>query len=261
MRNVTKIILVLGLTLPVFLGCSKYLDVDFVGDWQVKAHPKSNYENNNIAKEKIDFEGKLAWRTKIGKPLKASPLAVDSFLLIGSPGRRIYSIDLNSGEVLDGLWVDISIAQELFYSNGLLFITGDDDWNKLIALDLIRNEILWEKSAAASIIPPIAYDNKLYFTTRMGKLFCIDPDNGEKLWEFNLHDIVNTIPVFWANRVLHCNLRGDIFVLDADSGTLISELKKTGDVSSFPVKYESYIFVPYIDGRMVIYSEHGLEKI
>ncbi|MBN2543680.1 PQQ-binding-like beta-propeller repeat protein, partial [bacterium] len=28
-----------------------------------------------------------------------------------------------------------------------------------------------------------------------------------------------------------------------------------------PVKYESYIFVPYIDGRMVIYSEHGLEKI
>ncbi|MBN1756237.1 PQQ-binding-like beta-propeller repeat protein [bacterium] len=221
-------------------------------------HPRKDHSNNAVYEDEFVFKGDLVWKCKIGKPLFGSPLPVEKALLIGAPNRRIYSIDVESGRIIRKHWVDIAIKQELYYEKGILYFTGDDDWNKLIAIDTENGRRLWDKSAGASLRSPLKYRDKLFFTTKSGKLFCLQPEDGDKLWDFNLKDIPNTLPLFWNENIFISNMRGDLFLLNT-SGEVLLKVPGTGSISADPVRYSGTIFIPYMDGNLIWYADSSLE--
>ena len=79
--------------------------------------------------------------------------------------------------------------------DGIMFLTSS--WSKVFAIDAVSGETVWSfdpevpgevarKSCCDVVNRGVAvYDGKVYFGSLDGRLFALNAENGEKVWEVN----------------------------------------------------------------------------
>ncbi len=132
--------------------------------------------------------------------------------------------------------------------DGRMFV-GFNDQDRLLALDANTGEELWSFYAEAPVrLPPVGWNNRVYFCSDDGVVYCIDARKGELVWKFSgapnsQHVIGNRRltsawparggPVIRDGRLYFAAsiwpfMGTFIYALDADSGKVVWLNDRTG---------------------------------
>lgn len=69
---------------------------------------------------------------------------------------------------------------------GNTMFIGFNDRDKVVALDLNTGEELWSFFTGGPVrLPPVGWQGKVYITSDDGHLYCVNAENGAKLWSFS----------------------------------------------------------------------------
>jgi outer membrane protein assembly factor BamB len=126
-------------------------------DW-----PMWRYDANRSAASKSSLPEKLElqWSIELGKrtPTWDDPLNLD-----------LMTFDRNFEPVV---------------LDGRMFVSFNDS-DKLMALDAATGKPIWSAFAEAPVrFPAVGWNEKIYFTSDDGYLYCVNASNGELLWKF-----------------------------------------------------------------------------
>ena len=176
----------------------------------------------------INTQG-VIWQYDTEDTLWASPCLNDDTLYIASYDKKLYAIDVASGDLKweDPFTANGPIVATPIYDNGVIYIGSLD--RGIYAVDAASGSLIWEFSSYS------------------------DTENTPKNW-------------FWAtpliiDGVIYApNMDGFVYILDLSDGTLIKSLELGKAVSSDPVYYEDKVFLSTQDGDIYYISTDNNSK-
>lgn len=172
------------------------------------------------------FNGTLAWKWNNGSmvrnfaPASCIPVVQDDIAYIVAPDRYLSAIDMQTGNTLwrtkeatvresigisaDGKWLYTKTMSDGF----AVFPTGRTPQN-----------LAWKKDFGIGYehVPsmPIEKEGKVYFGTKNGIIYAIDPYTREKLWRYKIdNSMVNTVNFGNSNELVASTMDGKIAFLD-----------------------------------------------
>ncbi len=163
--------------------------------------------------------GDYIWDYDIGEDIWATPAINGDTLYIGTFDKKLYAIDINTGEEK---W------QQPFETGGPIISTS------------------------------VVYDNTVYVASFDRHIYALNEENGELLWQYTGADGGEDGPEkwFWASPVIHngniyaANMDGKVYVLDAGSGSFITAIDLGNAISSTPVVVGDEVFVATEEGKI-----------
>ncbi len=104
--------------------------------------------------------------------------------------------------------------------------------NKITFLSNSNNTSIFNSTPVASLIgvmfqfptrgpvrsTPALVNNKLFFGSGDGYLYCINATSGKEIWKFNSSSPVHSSPEYFNGRVYFTNLEGNLFCLNGNDG-------------------------------------------
>lgn len=206
-----------------------------------------------------------AWRFGTGDWVTGAPIVADGVVYIGSWDGKMYALRERDGSVIwsynDGtLLVDrcgttYGIDSTAALSGGRLFF--GDGQAQLTALNAANGQLIWRSQLADPALAfhiwgsPLAFDGKIYIGLAshcvnpcvVGKLVCVDANNGRVLWSFGAAPEGSTGGAIWssaavdpARRLIYVGTgnyctgadshSSAIIALNADTGALVWRFKR-----------------------------------
>jgi outer membrane protein assembly factor BamB len=139
-----------------------------------------------------------------------------------------------------------AVTSKAIYITGML-----DGKGNVYALDL-NGKILWKKEYGQEWSEnhfgvrstPLVVNNKLYFMSSFGQLFCLNASNGSTVWSVDLMKQYGARNITWGmtenllhdGNVLYCTPGGEdasMIALDINTGKLIWKAKGNGEKSAY----------------------------
>ena len=173
-------------------------------------------------------DGSKKWSFKSGGGIGSTPLVVGNVLYVGSFDHKFYAVDANRGILKwtfegsgDWFW------SEAVYGNGTVYV-GSLDHN-VYALDAGNGTPAWPKpfttSAAVKSSPVIAGD-LLVVASEDGKVYGLNLETGEKMWEFDGVKAKVLSPLYATAGTVYINSQNNrLHALDAETGRQIWSVK------------------------------------
>ncbi len=157
------------------------------------------------------------WSTGFGDLVLGSPTVAAGRVYIASTDGELYALDLDTGAILASTDLgDNHDTTAVFYDKRVYYAahgdTGMDD--KLVArtFDNLGDGVTgtWDFQSDGRIeTSPALADDRIYFTTDAGTLYCLDID-GNKKWEKDIGMTVSGSPVVAGNLLYLGGEDGDI---------------------------------------------------
>jgi outer membrane protein assembly factor BamB len=96
-----------------------------------------------------------------------------------SPREQVWDDPLNHDLMTyDRVFEPVVLGNRMFI--------GFNDADKVVALDLNTGAELWSFFTGGPVrLPPVCWEGKVYITSDDGHLYCVNAENGEKLWSFS----------------------------------------------------------------------------
>ena len=122
------------------------------------------------------------WRYDAGRTASSVEELPDNLYLQWTkqytPREQVWDDPLNNDLMqFDKVFEPIAVGNKLYI--------GFNDQDKVVAIDTESGKELWSYYADGPVRLPITYnDNKLYFTSDDGYLYCISAEKGELIWKF-----------------------------------------------------------------------------
>lgn len=170
--------------------------------------------------------GQLSWKWNNGSsvrnysPASCIPVAANGLIFIVAPDRYITAIDAATGQTA---WRnnDGGLRESLGIAEDGQTIYGKSMQDTVVAYRTKRDKqsASWKMHAgygyehAPSML--VSRNQRIYFGTRNGVVYCIDPEIKEVKWTFKLdNSMVNTVVVYGKNKLLVTTMDGHIAVLE-----------------------------------------------
>ena len=204
----------------------------------------------------------IIWRSKVKASVIAPPVAGKGAIFIGTPIRRLFVFDAETGDRLSKLWVDISVEDGMALDDNLIALSGRSFYNKLSIYDIDKGDLVWSKSSDRSSTPPLICDSQLFFATSEGVVFRIDPKSGEKIWRIELKDAVIEQEMAYRDSILYLpDQNGSLFAISADSGKIKWKLPLPTSPSGAVVVIPDHIIVPTVSGEIPVIKLDGSIRV
>jgi outer membrane protein assembly factor BamB len=96
-----------------------------------------------------------------------------------SPREQVWDDPLNHDLMpYDRVFEPVVLGNRMFI--------GFNDRDKVVALDLNTGAELWSFFTGGPVrLPPVCWDGKVYFTSDDGHLYCVNAEDGTKVWSFH----------------------------------------------------------------------------
>ncbi len=120
-----------------------------------------------------------------------------------------------------------------------------DDQGTLYCIDLI-GRLSWKTKINEKITSGITEDQgRIYMGTENGSLYCLDPEDGRKLWRFRAEEAIRSTPVLTGGKVIFGCDDHRLYILNR-RGNIIGTYEAGGKIQS-PL---------LIDGQSVFFGSH-----
>jgi outer membrane protein assembly factor BamB len=172
------------------------------------------------------YTGSLSWKWNNGSmvrnfaPASCIPVVQDDVVYIVAPDRFLTAIDMNNGNTL---WrnKEVSVRESIGISTDgkwLYFKTMSDGF-AVFPTGRDAQTLAWKKDIGFGYehVPnmPIEKAGKVYFGTKNGIVYCVDPYTREKLWRYRIdNSMVNTVNFSAANELVAATMDGKVTLLD-----------------------------------------------
>jgi len=205
-----------GLEGPVVSSPLLYNDDVIFGAWD-----KNLYAVNRTS-------GQLKWKWSNGSPVinyspaACIPVAHNGVVYVVAPDRYISAIDANEGKTL---WRnnEATVRESIGISNDGKFIYGKTMQDTIVAYHTSKESQhpAWKMNCGFGYehTPSalIEKDGKVFFGTKNGIVYCIDPLALKIEWEHKIdNSMVNTLRVVDRQHVIASTMNGKIVLLQAD---------------------------------------------
>jgi len=225
---------------------------------------------------KVFFEGgfiyagyadknKEVWVARAGGGVTTPLVSFGDRLYYGTNSGYLYSISVINGRAfwktkLNGLsQVAPCVAQgKVFIPSG----GGEEGDQRVYCVDTKKGNILWESNipgneSASSIV----YENeRVYFGDDWGVAFCLDANNGNKIWSSELGDTLET-PVLLGDKIVFAGLLGSIRCLDKHSGQILWSISQSENITTPIVATRSFAVFGTEGGNLKFIDPNSGESV
>jgi outer membrane protein assembly factor BamB len=172
------------------------------------------------------YTGVLSWKWNNGSmvrnfaPASCIPVVQDDIVYIVAPDRYLSAIDINTGNTL---WrsKEVTVRESIGISadGKWLYCKTMNDGFAVFPTGRTMQTLAWKKDYGFGYehVPnmPIEKDGKVYFGTKNGIVYGIDPYTREKLWRYRIdNSMVNTVNPSAANELVVATMDGKVTLLD-----------------------------------------------
>ena len=197
--------------------------------------------------------------------------------VIVSGGKVIYSgkdhfvnaLDALTGKIVWRFETHGKVAAGATARGGLVFIGQYGGDHKFYALDEKTGKPIWTKSNMSVWASPECQDGQLFVGDTDGKLYCMNPENGDVMWQRKFGGGIYPAPALDEKRVYTGSWDGHYYCLDRNNGEIIWAFSMPGvpyhvggkPDSPTPVLVNNMIIAPILGGRMIALNKENGEII
>lgn len=169
--------------------------------------------------------GTLVWKWNNGhgnrmfSPAMVTPVATNNTIYIAAPDRVLTAIDVTTGQTL---WrnSEAKVRESIGMSADSTLVYGKTMQDEIVAYKTTRTDegVAWKHNAGYGYehTPSdlIEKDGKLFFGTKNGTVYCIDPLERKTLWAHKIdNSMVNTFKVIDDKTLLVSTMDGKVCIL------------------------------------------------
>lgn len=197
------------------------------------------YYDGSIKCQKLS--GEILWQNKVQGNIFHSPVVIDSLLIVATVQGDIATFDLLTGNQIQTIGTGYTLSSPLFEmdykGNKTLFLkkypnrtpsvgvfTAD---GQLLIYEIYMLQPLQQVKFAENAIEnlPIIENNKIYFTSKDGFIYCADPFNGVIFWKYFFdNSIYNNVAYSLLNindkNLFFTSTNGSVLSLNKDLGKI-----------------------------------------
>lgn len=184
------------------------------------------WDKNLYALQKKD--GRLLWKWNNGStiinysPAACIPVVKDDVVYIVAPDRYLSAIDISTGQTL---WRtnEATVRESIGISNDGKLIYGKTMQDTVAAFYTNKNkpELAWKMNVgygyehSPSML--IEKNGRVYFGTRNGVVYCIDPSTQKIIWAYKIdNSMVNTVKVLADKQIIASTMDGKVCLLQEE---------------------------------------------
>ena len=141
--------------------------------------------------------GNLLWKIQTGASIFCDASAFDNKLFFGSDDMNFYCTDMTGNILWKKSMNTKFVANSTFY-NGNVIIPGIDGY--VYSLKISDGSLNWKFETKGAIwAPPFLQDNKIFIGSYDKNFYCLNADDGKELWRFECEGRVKTAAAIWKN--------------------------------------------------------------
>jgi len=167
-------------------------------------------------------DGSEKWTFAAGGGIGATPLVIGGVVYVGSFDKKFYAVDANTGAQK---WVFQGAGGwfwgEAVYDHGIIY-AGSLDHN-VYALDAGNGTPAWPQPFRANGVvksSPAIVGGVLVVASEDGKIYGLEPNTGEKKWEFDRIKAKVLAPLCAAEGTVYINSQDNrLYALDGETGS------------------------------------------
>jgi outer membrane protein assembly factor BamB len=184
------------------------------------------WDKNLYALNKND--GHVLWKWNNGSsvinysPAACIPVVKDDVVYIVAPDRYLSAIDINTGKTL---WRtnEATVRESIGISNDGKLVYGKTMQDTVVAFYTNKGkpEFAWKMNVgfgyehAPSML--IEKNGRLYFGTKNGVVYCIDPSSQKIVWAYKIdNSMVNTVNVLDNKQIIASTMDGKVCLLQEE---------------------------------------------
>lgn len=197
--------------------------------------------------------GKLGikWKFETGARIHSSPVISDDKLICGSDDGYIYCLDAKSGKLLWNLKTNSYIDSTPTIDKKKVYVTGND--GILRCFDIDNGNIIWQfDQMSACNTCPVIVNDRLFFGAG-AKFYCLNANNGNKIWLCNLQNdiITSTAPAISYDSVFFGTDHGNVISLYLENGNERWRSNYGGLILSGLVVLGNYLYTASTNGKII----------
>jgi len=197
----------------------------------------------------LNTSGALIWKDDLpwGSSV-SSPYVVDGKVITGSSYDYIYCWDANTGEKIWRFYKGQGSSCSPAASKGKVYITYSQQNNKnyygkISCLNLENGTEFWNRIFFDGTLNNVAiYDGKIFVPHSLGRLYCLDGETGQILWEKNTGGWYGAPAI--SNSKVYASANG-IMCLDTNTGEEFWHYQGNRTICSPAVAYNKVYYVSY----------------
>ena len=169
-------------------------------------------------------------------------------LYVGNGGRRLYAIDIYSGDTIWVQWLTSNVWTTALAPGDTLLFAGTSieptlTWPTFFCLDARTGEVKWSKNLATVEFQPIVVDSIVYFTNLQGAIYAFSI-RGVKRWETYASSSPVDLgsPAYWLNKIFVGGENCALLVLHSDIGDTLWHFAAPGWIDCTPVVYKDAVY-------------------
>lgn len=199
-------------------------------------------------------EGEILARYKIEGNIIANPIVLGTTMFITSLNRLIVALDVDSEEVLWQYESDTGFSASPSLIDDNLYVGSHD--GAVCAINIDTGQPIWTRNFKGTITQAVrASREMIFFTTRMGKIFALEPNRGNVEWEYDIGAVdYESHLALSRNMVYFVDARKKLVTLDAFNGKVVQRLKMSHPAVSQIILAHKQIYLASSTGHMVCFG-------
>lgn len=244
-----------GVFFILLISCSGFISLDlpnpatitFNENWLMLGrnpeHTHNAYHNIHPPLEKV-------WSKRVKSVVTDHPLALGDIIFAPTRSGDLYVIDYQTGAGIGTGRLGPAMEHSPSIDNNYLY-AGFNLGNKtFLAFNLRFARKKYTLSYPHVTTSPLIVNDRIYFGTDDGVLYCLSKSNGREEWSFSTRAPIHSSPAAHQSIIVFGDDKGWLYALDAQRGILKWETPLEGTIFAHPVIDDSLIFIGTVSGNM-----------
>lgn len=200
--------------------------------------------------------GEVAWTKYSPSGFNPSPVLSGESLFVCDREGNILSIDQQTGQTLWRYRTRKSLRTPISVNEGMLY-SGSSD-GSVYMIDLSTRRLRWRVRTGAAIQSILPAGRCLLTTSLDNFVYCLSPENGDKLWKRQLPGRVEAQPLVLGDVVLLSPIAGDECVaLSVEDGREVNSIYvgEDGNIGTSPLLFGNLLLLTTRKGLYAFSNE------
>ena len=235
---------------------------DFTAEAQIDS--AANFYRDNVLVGSQDAtlyclkasDGKPVWKFTIDDQIRCTPTIVDNRCFLAGCDGKLHIVDLDKGEAVADVPIESPTGTTpAVLGNRVYFGTHAGDF---FCIDWKEAKTIWtwqhEDDPSEFRSSAAVMKSHVIVGDRGRRLFALNPESGERIWNFPTKRNVDSSPVIVGDRVFFGSGDGIVFALDVKTGEEKWKYEAGGGFIGSPAVADEKLFIASEDGILYCFG-------
>jgi len=199
----------------------------------------------------------LIWTTGFRGLIYASPVISDGLGVIPALDKRVYYFDPETGKGIGRIKTKSASSSSPAIAENLLYIASETDDGRLRCININKGREVWVSKLGDVPAPIILHDRTLLVGNYHGELFSINRFTGDQKWSFKARQGIHGGACVADEKVFFGSADGHLYCLDLSDGSLIWEYDAGSAIMTAPAADDACYVTTYGGGLLSIDKNSG----